>query len=194
MYKSVFKLGFVHKTKLPTKKCTSLCIYFLWCTICDLSTDLYTLPEKVHFFPENFRFWNSLLVRTFVLLSTKASNQPDRAPCTALSKHVGIGLELMQPWFTWVTPYSQSHRSGGYDGRRLHAAQWIRGVESALDARVSWTSHRLKGFWPLEITCRALFYDGRRSQKCILEPYKLTSKFHSKILLTKPNFSVKFGC
>ena len=24
-------------------------------------TDLYTLPEKVHFFPENFGFWNSLL-------------------------------------------------------------------------------------------------------------------------------------
>ena len=33
--------------------------------------------------------------------------------------------------------------------------------------RVSWSSHRLKGFWPLEIKCRALFYDGRISQKCI---------------------------
>ena len=33
---------------------------------------------------------------------------------------------------------------------------------------------------------RPLFYDCRRSQKCILEPYRLTSRFHSKIGLTKP--------
>ena len=50
---------------------------------------------------------------------------------------------------------------------------------------------QVKGFWPLEIKGSALFYDGRRSQKCILEPYRLTSKFHSKIGLTKPDFTVR---
>ena len=39
---------------------------FFWCTIRDLSSDLFTFPEKVHFsssrkMDSKFRFWNSLL-------------------------------------------------------------------------------------------------------------------------------------
>ena len=50
---------------------------------------------------------------------------------------------------------------------------------------------KLAQVWPLEIKCGVLFYNGRWSQKCIWELCRLTTKFHSKIGLTKPNFSVK---
>ena len=60
-------------------------------------------------------------------------------------------------------------------------------------ARVFLSSHRSKGFWPMEIKPRALFYDGWRSQKCVWEPYRLTSKFHYTFGLAKQNFSVNFG-
>ena len=82
--------------------------------------------------------------------------------------------------------------------RRCRQGNRMRDRMHAVVPRISWSFqcfHRLNRHWPREIKCRAsLSYDGKRSLKCIQEPYRLTSKFHTEIKLTKPHFSVKFGC
>ena len=66
--------------------------YIFLCTIRDLSAELYTLPEEVHFFPENFRFWNSLLVYIDVEVYSLSGGERERERLLAEIKSLVSGI------------------------------------------------------------------------------------------------------